>query len=171
MARARGGRHPRVGCSVRLRAADGFHGQRAFLGTGIVEEGVIRSSTGDGRIPFIHSDDIADVVVAAMTNEALEGHTLSITGPEALSYGAMTAKIGAVIGRSLRYEAITDDDARRLQVAWDVDPCVIDAHVSIYRAIREGRMADVTRTAERVLGRRPRDFDTWVTEHVRAFAT
>ena len=70
----------------------------------IKAEGVVRSSTGDGRRPFIHSDDIAAVAAKALTTRAYDGESLSITGPEALSFAEVTARIGAVIGRPLIFQ-------------------------------------------------------------------
>jgi hypothetical protein len=49
-------------------------------------------------------------------------------------------------------------------------PEMVAAHLSIYRAIREGRLATVTDTVERVLGRKPIAFDQWVQENTAVFA-
>ena len=46
---------------------------------------------------------------------------------------------------------------------------MVAAHLSIYRAIREGRLAAVTHTVEAVLGRKPITFDQWVQENAPAF--
>jgi hypothetical protein len=46
---------------------------------------------------------------------------------------------------------------------------IVAAHLSIYRAIREGRLATVTDTVEYVLGRKPIRFDQWVDENATAF--
>jgi len=46
---------------------------------------------------------------------------------------------------------------------------IIAAHMSIYRAIREGRLAAVTDNVERVLGRKPIAFDQWARENAEAF--
>jgi hypothetical protein len=46
---------------------------------------------------------------------------------------------------------------------------VVEAHLSIYRAIREGRLAEVTDGVADVLGRRPTPFDRWVEQHASAF--
>ena len=86
---------------------------------------VVRSSTGDGKIPFIHSDDIADVAAEALTMPEYEGRVLSITGPEALSYAEMTAKIGAGIGKALDYQAVSDEEARRQQGAWGAEAAMV----------------------------------------------
>ena len=147
----------------------GFMDNALFWARSIKSEGVVRSSTGDGRIPFIHSDDIADVATCALVTADHVGESLSITGPEALSYAEMSAKIGAAVGKRITYESLTEDEARRLQAGWGDPPVVVDAHQSIYRAIREGRLAEVTDTVERVLGRPPIPFDRWVAQHRHAF--
>jgi len=46
---------------------------------------------------------------------------------------------------------------------------MIEAHISIYRAIREGHLAKVTDTVDQVLGRKPLPFDQFVQENIAAF--
>ena len=65
---------------------------RFFLARSIKADGVVRTCTGDGKIPFIHSQDVADTTTAALTSRVYAGQSLPITGPEALSYAEMTAK-------------------------------------------------------------------------------
>lgn len=131
----------------------------------IASEGVLRSSTGEGKIAFIHPDDIAEVVTSALTTREYAGESLVITGPEALSYGEMATRIGATLGKTIRFEPISDEEA---QAAVGRGPYAA-ALVDIWRAIREGRMALVNKGVERVLGRRPLSFDRWVEQHADAF--
>lgn len=131
----------------------------------IASEGVLRSSTGEGKIAFIHPDDIAEVVTSALTTREYAGESLVITGPEALSYGEMATRIGATLGKTVRFEPISDEEA---QTAVGRGPYAA-ALVDIWRAIREGRMALVNGGVERVLGRRPLSFDRWVEQHADAF--
>jgi (4-alkanoyl-5-oxo-2,5-dihydrofuran-3-yl)methyl phosphate reductase len=147
----------------------GFMDNVLYWAPAIKSEGIVRSATADGRIPFIHSDDIADVVVACMTTPTYQGEALPITGPEALSFGEMTTKVGAAIGRPLRFQPITDDEARRQHLAWGAPQPLVEARLSIFRAIREGRLAEVTDHIERVLGRRRKTFDQWAQENAAAF--
>jgi (4-alkanoyl-5-oxo-2,5-dihydrofuran-3-yl)methyl phosphate reductase len=81
----------------------------------------------------------------------------------------MTAKIGAVIGRALRFQAISDEEARAQQIAWNAPPQLVEARLSIFRAIREGRLATITDMVERVLGRQAITFGQWAQENVQAF--
>jgi uncharacterized protein YbjT (DUF2867 family) len=147
----------------------GFMSNALFWARSIKAEGVVRSVTGDGKIPFIHSQDIAEVTTAALTSRAYDAQSLPITGPEALSYAEMTAKISAVIGKRIRYQAISDDEERQRMLERGEAADIVAAHLSIYRAIREGRLATVTDTVERVLGRKPMTFDQWLKENATAF--
>jgi (4-alkanoyl-5-oxo-2,5-dihydrofuran-3-yl)methyl phosphate reductase len=158
-----------VGIPFTFVEPSGFMSNALHWASSIKAEGLVRTCTGDGKIPFIHSQDIADVATSALTSDAHHGESLPITGPEALSYAEMTAKIAAAIGKPLRCEIISDEEERRLMTPWGVPPEVVAAHLSIYRAIREGRLATVTDTVERVLGRKPLTFDHWVQENATVF--
>jgi uncharacterized protein YbjT (DUF2867 family) len=147
----------------------GFMENALFWATPIKASGVVRSMTGDGKIPFIHSDDIAAVATQVLTTRAYNGKELPITGPKALSYGEMATKIGAAIGKPVGFEAISEEQVRQKMTESGDSEEMIVAHLSIYRAIREGRLAAVTDNVERVLGRKPIGFDSWVQEHAEAF--
>jgi uncharacterized protein YbjT (DUF2867 family) len=147
----------------------GFMANALFWAASIKAGGVVRSATGDGKIPFIHTDDIAGVATEALTSREYDGQSLPITGPEALSYAEMAGKLGAVIGKPVRFEAIGEDVVRQRMSADGDSEEMIVAHLSIYRAIREGQLADVTANVERVLGRKPITFDRWAQENAEAF--
>lgn len=147
----------------------GFMVNALWWARSIKSEGAVRTATGHGKIPFIHSNDIADVATKALTTREYDGESLPITGPEALSYAEMTAKIGAAIRKPLRYETISEEEARKQQVGWGAPGPLVEARLSIFRAIREGRLAAVTDTVERVLGRKPITFDQWARENAAAF--
>jgi uncharacterized protein YbjT (DUF2867 family) len=130
----------------------------------IKSEGVLRTSTGNGKIAFIHPADIADVAVKAFTTRAHEGEALVITGPQVLTYGEMASRIGAAIGKTIRFEPISDEEARP-----SFDRAYAEALVDIWRAIREGRLATLTDGVQQVLGRRPVTFDQWAEENAGTF--
>jgi (4-alkanoyl-5-oxo-2,5-dihydrofuran-3-yl)methyl phosphate reductase len=44
-----------------------------------------------------------------------------------------------------------------------------EAHVSLWRAIREGRLAGVTDNVQRILGRKPIPLEQWAIENATAF--
>jgi (4-alkanoyl-5-oxo-2,5-dihydrofuran-3-yl)methyl phosphate reductase len=147
----------------------GFMSNLLAWADSIKAEGVVRTSTGDGRRAFIHSADIAAVVVEALVSPKYLGKELAITGPEAVTFAEAAEKIGAAIGRRVRFEAISDQEAGRRFAASGEPVEVVKAHVALWRAIREGRLGMVTGEVERVLGRPPISLDTWVSKNVEAF--
>jgi len=157
------------GISFTFVQPTGFMSNLMAWATSIKAEGIMRASTGDGRRAFIHSDDIAAVATRALTTREYDGASLPITGPESLSFAEVTTKIGAAIGRRLQFQSISDDEARRLYAATGAPALETEAHVSLWRAIREGRLGTVTDTVERILDRKPIALDQWAIENAGAF--
>ncbi|MGC2299152.1 MAG: NAD(P)H-binding protein [Acidobacteriaceae bacterium] len=133
-------------------------------------ERIVRSSTADGRRPFIHSEDIAAVSVEALVTGAAAGQAIPITGPHSLTFGEATAILAAAIGHPLQYQAISDDEARRRYAPVSGSPQETEAHVALWRAIREGRLAEVTHDVERLLGRKPIPLGQWAAENAASFS-
>jgi len=147
----------------------GFMSNLLAWAPSIKTAGVVRASTGEGRRAFVHSDDIAAVVVNALIAPGYEGEALPITGPESLTFAEATAKIGAAIGKKLLFHPISDEEARQRYSETGASPEDVDAHVALWRAIREGRLAKVTNQVECILGRKPINLDQWVVENATAF--
>jgi len=148
----------------------GFMSNLLAWAPSIRAEGVVRASTGDGRRAFIHSDDIAAVVTQVLTTGEYVGEALPITGPDALNFAEVTASIGAATGKSLTFQPLSDEEARQRYLMVSSSTEETEAHVSLWRAIREGRLATVTATVERVLGRKPITLDQWLIENAVAFS-
>jgi uncharacterized protein YbjT (DUF2867 family) len=149
--------------------AAGFMSNVLGWSDSIRKGGVLRSSTGKGKIAFIHPDDIADVATAALTTRTHDGQSLVITGPEALSYGEMAATIGGAIGKRVRFEELSDEQAHADVVGWAGKGPYADALVDIWRAIREGRLATVSDGVKQVIEREPIPFNRWAEENADAF--
>jgi uncharacterized protein YbjT (DUF2867 family) len=132
-------------------------------------EGVVRSSTGEGRRPFIHPEDIAAVSVKALVHDQYVGENLPVTGPESLSFQDVTAALAAAIEKPLRYEVIPDKEARTRYARVSGSEEETEAHVALWRAIREGRLAATTGGVYRVLGRAPLGLGDWIEENAQHF--
>lgn len=149
--------------------AAGFMSNAFGWSESISRDGVLRSSTGGGKIAFIHPGDIAAVATAALTTRDYDGQALVITGREALSYGEMAAAIGRAIGRPVGFEEISDRQAYAGAVQWAGEGPYVDALVDIWRAVRESRLETVTDGVKQVTGREPIPFHQWVAENVASF--
>jgi uncharacterized protein YbjT (DUF2867 family) len=158
------------GLSFTFLRPSGFMSNALGWAPSIRAAGLVRTSTGEGRIALIHPDDIAEVATHALLRWDYEGQALRITGPEALSYAEMTARIGAVIGEPLAFQSMSDHEARAQFVARREESRMVEALLSIWSAIREGRLATVTETVWHLLGRGPRSFEVWAQENAATFA-
>src|SRR5215831_2034432 len=158
-----------VGVPFTFVQPTGFMANLLAWAPSIKVEGVVRASTGSGRRAYIHSGDIAAVAVKALTTRAYHGQSLPITGPEALTFAEVTAKIGAAIRKPLRFQPISDEEAGQRYSRISGSAEETEAHVSLWRAIREGRLATVNNNVQRILGRKPIALDHWLTENARAF--
>ncbi|MGO4565211.1 NAD(P)H-binding protein [Rhizobium sp. 2YAF20] len=157
------------GAAFTFIQAAGFMSNALGWSESISRDGVLRSSTGGGKIAFIHPDDIAAVATAALTTRDHDGETLVITGREALSYGEMAAAIGRAIGRPVGFEEISDRQAYADAVQWAGKGPNVDALVDIWRAVRESRLETMTDGVKRVTGREPIPFAQWAAENVASF--
>jgi uncharacterized protein YbjT (DUF2867 family) len=157
-----------IGIPFTFVQPSGFMSNALFWANAIKSQGVLQSCTGYGKIPFIHPTDIADVTTKALTSRP-NGDSFLITGPEALSYAEMLTRISKAIGKSLKYEVIAEQEERRRMIGFGESEEIIAAHLSIYRAIREGRLAKPTDTVERILGRKPLSFGEWIQQNLAAF--
>jgi uncharacterized protein YbjT (DUF2867 family) len=132
-------------------------------------EGMVRSSTGVGKIAFIHPDDIAAVATVSLMTRDYDGQAPVITGPEALSYGEMAAAIGRAIGNPVRFEEVTDAQAYARTAEWAGEGAYADALVDIWRAVRESRLDTVTDDVKQITGREPISFNQWAAENASSF--
>src|SRR6202050_2105628 len=113
----------------------GFMSNALGWAPSIKDEGVVRAPTGDGRIAFIHPGDIAAVTTKVLGTRQHDGESLPITGPEALSYAEMTAKISAAAGKALKFQPISEQQERQRMIESGDPAEIVAAHISIYRAI------------------------------------
>ena len=137
----------------------------------IAEEGVVRSPSQEGRIPFIDARDIAAVAAEVLTGSGHEGAIHTLTGSEARSYRDAAEILASVLGRPIRFVPETDDQAWvRLRAAGD-PPWKVAALLAIAGYQRAGGPTEATTdTIERITGRPPRTLEEFVRDHREAFA-
>src|SRR5262249_36679057 len=78
----------------------------------IINDGVVYSSSGDGKIPFVDTRDIAAVALVSLTQSGHAGKKYVVTGGEAISYRQATEILSKAIGKPLRFIDEPPDQAR-----------------------------------------------------------
>ena len=130
-------------------------------------EGVMRGPAGDGRVAAVARADVADVAVAVLRAPTEHADaTYVLTGPEALTLTEVAARAGAVLGRDLRFEDETVEEAyASRRAAYGAEDWQLDAWVSTYTAIKDGSAAEVTDDVERVSGHPARTLEEAIREN------
>lgn len=127
--------------------------------------GVIRGPAGDGRVAAVARADVGDVAATVLRDPGAHADaTYVLTGPEALTMTEVAARAGAAIGRDLRFENETVEEAYASRAAaYDAEQWQLDAWVSTYTAIADGSCAEVTRDVHRVTGHEARTIEQALT--------
>lgn len=119
--------------------------------------GVLPMPGGDIAEPIIDIDDIADVVVAALTEQGHRGELYEVTGPRLMTFSEMAHELGQAIGRPIRHIPISFEDFHS-NIAEAGGDDVANVFTAIARETLDGRNANLTDGVQRALGRSPRDF-------------
>ena len=125
--------------------------------------GTFYVDAGEARISMVDTRDVAAVAAVVLTEPGHVGAHYDVTGPEALSYGDVAAKLTGALGRQVSYVDAPDEAVRGALVGAGLDAWFVDALVGLYQDYRrsgtDGYAAQVTGTVERLTGRRPRSLD------------
>jgi uncharacterized protein YbjT (DUF2867 family) len=128
--------------------------------------GEVALPAGDTPEPFVDADDIADVAVAALTEDGHVGQLYELTGPRLLTFAEAVAEIGRAAGRELRYVPISQAQFAATAAEQGVPREFVELLGYLFGEVLDGRNAHVADGVQRALGRPPRDFS----EYARAAA-
>jgi uncharacterized protein YbjT (DUF2867 family) len=124
----------------------------------MVLAGEVALPAGDVREPFVDADDLADVAVAALTDDRHVGAVYELTGPRFLAFAEAVQEIAEETGRELRYVPVPLDAFAAELAAQGVPRDEVELLAYVFGEVLDGRNAHVTDGVERVLGRPARDF-------------
>ena len=113
---------------------------------------------GEVPEPFVDADDIADVAVAALTDDRHIGQLYELTGPRLLTFADALREIGQAAGREIRYVPVSIEGYAAAAAEQGVPSDVIDLLTYLFSEVLDGRNAHVADGVQRALGREPRDF-------------
>ena len=119
---------------------------------------VITLPAGDQVEPFVDADDIADVAVAALTEDHHNGQVYEVTGPRLMTIADVAADLSRATGREINYVDVPHEgfvaeveaSGAPRDVVWMLD--------YLFSTVLDGRNAHLTDGIQRALGRPARDF-------------
>lgn len=124
----------------------------------MVMNGTITLPAGDTAEPFVDVDDIADVVVAALTEDGHDGEVYEVTGPRLMTFDEVAKTLSKAMGREISYvdvphEAFVENirqSGAPDDVVWMLD--------YLFATVLDGRNAYLADGVERALNRPAKDF-------------
>ena len=131
--------------------------------------GVLPMPGGAIMDPIVDIDDVADVVVAALTEDGHAGETYELTGPRLMGWADMAEELSRAIGRPIQHVPISFEEFHA-NVAKSGDEFVADVFTAIARETLDGRNQQVRDGVQRALGRPPRDFAEFAADAAKAGA-
>ena len=126
-----------------------------------VQAGEVALPAADTPEPFVDADDIADVAVAALTDDRHIGELYELTGPRLLTFAEAVAEISRAVGREIRYVPISIEDFGAAAAEQGVPSEVVEMLTFIFGEVLDGRNARLADGVQRALGREPRDFSDY----------
>ncbi|MAK61420.1 MAG: NmrA family transcriptional regulator [Ponticaulis sp.] len=130
-------------------------------------EGMFLSMVQSGRLtlpenlvpePYVDLDDIAEIAVAALTEEGHAGRLYEVTGPRALTFHEVAEELSKATNRTIDYVPVPHDafiDSMRQSgapkdVVWLLD--------YLFATVLDGRNSEIQHGIAEALGRPPTDF-------------
>jgi len=135
----------------------------------IREAGTIFAPAGQGRVAFVAASDVAAVAANVLTTPGHQDATYVVTGPEALGYADVAARISAVFAREVGYVDQPPEDARAMLVASRTGAWEADGVLEQFEWIREGGADSVTATVAEITGTDPRPLEDWLADRRATF--
>jgi uncharacterized protein YbjT (DUF2867 family) len=122
------------------------------------------------KISMIDATDVASVAARILTSGGHEGKAYLLTGPELLSYDDLAAVYSRVLGRDVRWQQVSLEDARdSMREAGMPDELAVGFPEVMGRYREGGVTRKLSSAVEELTGRAPRTFEEFVREHRGAY--
>ncbi|MFC4118297.1 NAD(P)H-binding protein [Nonomuraea zeae] len=142
--------------------SEGFlHGQ--------VLDGVVALPGPDVAEPFVDVDDIADVAVAALTEDGHAGRLYELTGPRLLTFAQAAAELSEATGRQIAFVQMTPEEYRAAATEQGLPEEEATGLTEMFAGILDGRNAHLADGVREALGRPARDFTDYAAANAKAW--
>ncbi|MBN1680360.1 MAG: NAD(P)H-binding protein [Anaerolineae bacterium] len=133
-----------------------------------VRQGFLRFSTGEAKVSFIDLRDAAAVGVIALTEDGHANKMYNVSA-QVMDIVQIAEMLSKVLGRPIRYEQITDQEAMRVMRARGISREVAKWWGLTFQLMRQGAYSDAQLDISVVLGRPVITFKQFVQENIHAW--
>ena len=128
---------------------------------GMVRNGAITLPAADVPEPFIDVEDIAEVAVAALTEEGHDYEVYEVTGPRLLTFTDVAREISKAAGREVRFAQIPQEAFAEAVAESGAPDGLVWLLNYLFETVLDGRNAYLGDGVQRALGREPKDFSDY----------
>lgn len=136
-----------------------------------VLDGVVALPQAEAQIPWVDTDDIAEVATKALTEDIHNGQIYELTGPRTLTFKEAVAEIAKASNRDITFIPISiqeyGDGMRKAGLPEDFIWLIEYLFTEV---LGNPELAEVSHDIEKVLGRKPIDFSEYVAETAKGKA-
>ncbi len=129
-----------------------------------IRAGHVALPRAETLVPFVDADDIADVVVASLTDGKHSNKIYELTGPRLLTFRQVVGEIAQVTGRTIAFQSVSIDEYVKMLREYNVPEDYIWLVNYLFTEALDGRNSSITTDLEKVLGRKAKDLSAYVKE-------
>jgi uncharacterized protein YbjT (DUF2867 family) len=146
------------------------HPYMTNVAAAVADDGNLYAPAGEATIAMVDPLDVGAAAAAVLTAPGHDGATYVLTGPRAITYADVAAKLWVATGRDVGFVDVPDEQARDAMIARGLPEAVAGQVVCVFALLRAGAAERVTPAVEALTGRAPRDFASFAREHTALFA-
>jgi uncharacterized protein YbjT (DUF2867 family) len=128
----------------------------------IRSDGTIAVPAGRGRVGFVAAADVAAVAARILTSDGHDGVIYVLTGPEALGYTDVAARVSAVFARQVDYQDQPPEQLREILLASGLSRWETEGTLELFEWIRHGGASTKTTAVREVTGADPHPIEDWL---------
>lgn len=119
----------------------------------------------EAKVPYVDTDDIADVVVEALMNDEHNGQIYELTGPRTLTFREVIDEIANATGREIDFTSISLSAYTKIMEELEIPSDYIWLINYLFTEVLTADGNDIISSdIEKILGRKAKDFSEYVKE-------
>lgn len=129
------------------------------------EDNELYAGSGDSRVGFTDTRDLADAAAAVLTGDGHDGRGYTITGPDSLTFGEMAELLAKTSGRPIRHIDATPTEHRAHFAKSGRPDAWVDHMLHLFHLVRAEAFEPVTDDFRRLTGKAPRTAEAYAEEN------
>jgi len=125
----------------------------------------------NSKASFVDVRDVSEIAARILHDTSNRHYNTSynITGGQSLSCNTIAMIFTIVLDTSIKYVNITKEQARNHLIKLGIQKNFVDSLSESYELIEAGRLGRISHTVEKILGRKPITFETFILDYLDEF--